>query len=185
MDINILLFHDFETLDVFGPVEILAREESHNMKYVSLEGGIITSAQGTQILTEKIENMDNKGILVVPGGRGTRPLAQNEEFLQMLMIYAENSSYCLSICTGSALLAKAGVLDGKKATSNKKAFDWVISLSDKVQWDRPARWVADGKFYTSAGVSAGMDMSLGFIADQYGMEKAKKIAEDIEYDWKE
>lgn len=81
------------------------------------------------------------------------------------------------------MLAKSGVLDKRNATSNKKAFDWVRSISQNVNWIKKARWVVDEKYYTSSGVSAGMDMSLGFISDLFGIEKAKQIAFDIEYFW--
>lgn len=74
-------------------------------------------------------------------------------------------------------------MDGLKATSNKKALEWVMSVSDQVDWIRHARWVRDGKFYTSSGVSAGMDMALGFVSDLYGVQKAEQIAGDIEYIW--
>ena len=80
-------------------------------------------------------------------------------------------------------MAKTGVLDGKRATTNKRAFDWVKSQRDEVQWERQARWVHDGKFYTSAGVSAGIDMALGFIRDQYGLDKAVEIYSGMEYHW--
>jgi transcriptional regulator GlxA family with amidase domain len=101
----------------------------------------------------------------------------------MLNEAAEQSCYCLSICTGSALLAKAGLLDGKKATSNKKAFNWVTSINSNVNWINNARWVVDGKYYTSSGVSAGMDMALGFIKDCFGEQDAVEIANQIEYIW--
>jgi transcriptional regulator GlxA family with amidase domain len=183
MNVNIMLFDNFETLDIFGPVEILFREKNHVLKYYSLNGGVVTSAQGTKIETENIQTADNKGILVLPGGLGTRTLVNDKEFLMVLKTIGEQASFCLSICTGSALFAKAGLLDGKSATSNKKAIDWVMSTSDKVKWLKKARWVVDGKFYTSSGVSAGMDMALGFIKDQYGEVSAEKIARDIEYVW--
>lgn len=183
MKINILLFNDFETLDVFGPVEILAKIEGAELSYRSLCGGVVKSAQGTEIITSRLETMKPDSVLVVPGGRGTRSLVKEEGFLQHLLKAAEDSRYVLSVCTGSALLAKAGVLDGRKATSNKKAFDWVTSLSGKVEWIRQARWVRDGKFYTSSGVSAGMDMALGFMRDLYGLDVAGQAAQDIEYIW--
>ncbi len=82
-----------------------------------------------------------------------------------------------------SLLAKTGLLDNHNATSNKKAFEWVRSISNDVKWIRNARWVADGKYYTSSGVSAGMDMALGFISDLFGKDKANQIANDIEYIW--
>ena len=183
MKIHILLFDDFETLDIFGPIEILARVEEYELVYESLEGGIVRSAQGTQIVTSRLGKAEPDSVLVIPGGRGTRTLVKDDTFLNRLSEFVQNAGYVLSICTGSVLLAKAGALDGLKATSNKKALEWVMSVSDQVDWIRHARWVRDGKFYTSSGVSAGMDMALGFVGDLYGMQKAKQIADDIEYIW--
>ena len=185
MDVNLLLFEDFETLDIFGPIEILARVEDYQLRYYSLAGGIITNAQGVKVLTEPVSQADSRGILVLPGGRGTRPLVKDADFLLKLKNLAEHASFCLSICTGSALLGKCGVLEGKKATSNKKALDWVRSVNENVHWVEKARWVVDGKYYTSSGVSAGMDMALGFVRDQIGAEKAAEIAHHIEYIWNE
>lgn len=183
MEICIVLFDDFETLDIFGPIEILARCAEHKLSYYSVKGGQVKSAQGTIIQTDQIENIPKGGTLVLPGGRGTRVLINDCVFLALIKAAAEKSKYCMSICTGSSLFAKAGVLDGKRATSNKKAFEWAMSTSDKVSWIKKARWVVDGNCYTSSGVSAGMDMALGFVADLYGQNEAEKIAEDIEYIW--
>ncbi len=181
MNINIMLFDDFETLDAFGPVEILSRIPTHILKYYSISGGIVTSAKGMKIETESICAAKPNGILVLPGGRGTRVLVNDKKFLSCLKNIGEYAIFCLSICTGSALFAKVGLLDGKAATSNKKAFVWAMSTSNKVKWVKNARWVVDGKFYTSSGVSAGMDMTLGFVSDQYGLDNALQIAQDIEY----
>ena len=183
LKIHILLFDDFETLDIFGPVEILARVEENELVYESLSGGIVRSAQGTQIVTDRLGKADPDSVLVIPGGRGTRTLVKDNTFLNCISEFVQNAGYVLSICTGSALLAKAGALDGFKATSNKKALEWVMSLSNQVDWIRYARWVRNGKFYTSSGVSAGMDMALGFVSDLYGIQKAEQIADDIEYVW--
>ena len=81
MIVNILLFNDFETLDVFGPVEVLGRVAGYELKYVSWSGGIVKSRQGTMILTGNLNDMDKNGILLVPGGQGTRPLVQETEFI--------------------------------------------------------------------------------------------------------
>ncbi len=89
----------------------------------------------------------------------------------------------MSVCSGSALLAKAGVLDGLRATSNKQFFAFAQSQSDKVRWIEEARWVEDGAFATSSGVSAGTDMALGIIARLYGRERADEIAARTEYEW--
>ena len=155
------------------------------MHYYSLHGGKISSAQGAEISTLPLAQASPEGVMVLPGGRGTRSLINEPEFLKALRKLGHTATYVLSICTGSAVLAKAGLLDGKKATSNKAAFNWVMSISDKVNWQKKARWVTDGKFYTSSGVSAGIDMTLGFIADLYGIDEARKIACHIEYLWNE
>ena len=183
MNVNILLFEDFETLDAFGPVEILGKIDDYKLKYYSFNGGVIVSAQGTSILTEKIESASKEGILVIPGGKGTRTLVNDKSFIQVLKDTAEVSTYCLSICTGSALIAMTGLLNNKKATSSKKAFDWVTSINPDVNWIKNARWVVDGKYYTSSGVSAGIDMALGFIRDRFSEQKAIDIATHIEYIW--
>ena len=183
MDINILLFDDFEVLDVFGPVEILAKINEYNLKYYSINGGNIKSAQDTIIVTDNINIADQKGILVIPGGRGTRTLVNNSTFISILKAAVQESIYCLAICTGSALLAKTGLLDGRNATSNIKAFDWVKSTNQNVNWIENTRWVVDNKYYTSAGVSAGMDMTLGFIKDRFDKQTALEVAEYIEYTW--
>jgi len=122
-------------------------------------------------------------IFLVPGGYGTRKEVENILLLNKIREISNLSKFVLSVCTGSALLAKAGLLDGKKATSNKKAFDWVITQGEKVNWIRKARWVKDGKFYTSSGVSAGMDMTLGLLNELHGIEFARKVAFEIEYNW--
>ena len=89
----------------------------------------------------------------------------------------------MSVCSGSALLAKAGLLDGRRATSNKMFFQLARSQSDRVQWVTAARWVEDGPFATSSGVSAGTDMALAVIAKLYGRERAEQIAIQTEYSW--
>ncbi len=82
-------------------------------------------------------------------------------------------------------MAKTGLLDFKNATTNKIAFDWVITNGPNVNWIRKARWVVDGKFYTSSGVTAGMDMTLDFLKDLHGVDVARQVAEQIEYEWTE
>lgn len=183
IEVNIFLFNDFETLDIFGPIEVLARVAQYTLKYYSISGGMIRSAQNTEIITQPINESDKQGVFVIPGGKGTRQLVHDKESLEAIKEYAAVSTFCLSICTGSAVLAKCGLLDGLNATSNKKAFDWVKSNSEKVKWVHKARWCVDGKYYTASGVSAGIDMTLGFVSDRFGMGKAHQISEDIEYIW--
>ncbi|MFK7812705.1 MAG: DJ-1/PfpI family protein [Maribacter sp.] len=185
MEIAFIMFYDYETLDVFGPAEIFGRlVDKYKLTFYSFDGGVITNRHGVPIMTQKIAAIKNPpNIVLVPGGMGTRKEVNNTELLTAIKELSLASDYVLSVCTGSALLAKSGVLEGKQATSNKRAFSWASSQSDKVDWDKKARWKVDGKYYTSSGVSAGMDMTLGFIADRHGIDFARKVAKEIEYNW--
>ena len=185
--ITALLFDNFETLDLFGPIEMFGSMPEHYcIQFASMTGGIIRSKHGVAMQTTAVTELEGQtDILLVPGGMGTRQLVHNDQFLQMLTTLADQADWVLSVCTGSALLAKAGVLDGKRATSNKLSWQWVILQSDQVNWIKQARWVVDDKFYTSSGVSAGMDMALGFIADRHDVETARHIATYTEYRWQE
>lgn len=182
-----LLFDNFETLDLFGPIEMFGSlPEQYRLQYASLAGGIISNKHNVAIETIAIKDLEHDtDILLIVGGMGTRQAIEDKQFLQALVSLSEQTDWVLSVCTGSGLLAKAGVLDGKKATSNKLSWQWATAQSDQVHWVKQARWVVDGKFYTSSGVSAGMDMALGFIADQQDINTAHRIATYTEYAWQE
>lgn len=183
--VDILLFDKFETLDVFGPVEILGKiPEVFKLNFISTNGGIIESSHNVRVETNLYtDENDVEKILLVPGGIGTRELVNDKDFIEFLKYIAEKSKYIMTVCTGSALLAKTGILDTKKATTNKRAFNWVTEQGKDVLWVKEARWIKDGNIYTSSGVSAGMDMSLGFIEDFMGKYKALDISDSIEYFW--
>ncbi|MCD8176062.1 MAG: DJ-1/PfpI family protein [Tannerellaceae bacterium] len=183
--VAVILFDCFETLDVFGSVEIVGRlPEYFEIDYYSLEGGIKTSTQGVRIATKKTDSITGRiDVLLIPGGKGTRREVENDELIRVIARLSEQAEYTLTICTGSALLAKTNLLDGKTATSNKRAFDWVVSTNKEVHWKRKARWTVDEKYYTSSGISAGMDMTLGFVSDLLGLDTANRIAQEMEYEW--
>ena len=183
-DFNILLFDDFETLDAFGPAEIIGRlMDIYRLNYFSLKGGIVTSRQKIKVSTSPVEEINTSGILLIPGGMGTRTLVNDESAISTIKELCEKSLYTLTVCTGSALLAKTGLIKNMPATSNKISFEWVKSVDNDVIWQKQARWVVSGKYYTSSGVSAGMDMTLGFIEDINDLESAEKCAKEIEYIW--
>lgn len=184
--VNVMVFDNFETLDACGPVEIFgAMSDAYELGYYSQSGGMISSRQGLRIATQDCEHIAPGGILLIPGGMGTRPLVSNREFLEQLAAVARESEDILTVCTGSALLAMTGLLNARHATSNKLAFDWVTSLNSSVLWEPQARWVKDGNIFSSSGVSAGMDMALGYISEKNGSTTAHTIAHDIEYLWNE
>ena len=183
--IGVVLFDEFELLDVFGPLEMYGMApESFDIHMVAEKAGTVASKQGPKSVVEhEFGEQRRYDILLVPGGRGTRTEVDNPVLLEWLRIHSASADYVTSVCTGSALLAKAGVLDGLQATTNKRAFAWASSQSDKVRWKKEARWVEDGRFFTSSGVSAGMDMSLALIARLLGRETAEQIAIWTEYEW--
>jgi transcriptional regulator GlxA family with amidase domain len=186
MDLVILLFNEFETLDAFGPVEVLGKlEDISKLWFVSLSGGTIVSSQQVPVTTGDLHSLPQKSeyILLIPGGMGTRKEVENGTLLKEIKRLADRAKFVLTVCTGSLLLSKTGVLDHKKATTNKRVYNWVTQQTVRVQWIKKARWVKEGNIYTSSGVSAGIDMALGFIADNYGMPKAEEIAKGIEYIW--
>lgn len=185
-DIITILFDDFETLDVFGPVEVLGRlKKEFDIHFYSINGGIIKSSQGVPILTKSLLELDIKNhILLIPGGMGTRELIGDQLFINHLKRLSINAKYILTVCTGSILFSRTGFLNGKKATTNKRVFKWTDEFPD-VEWVKKARWINDGCIYTSSGVSAGIDMSLGFVADLLGYGVARKLSTEIEYSWHE
>lgn len=187
MHISIILYPDFETLDVFGPVEIFGKVPDWKMQFYSRDGGLISNRDGVQIATESFNTMPQSEIdtLFIPGGTGARTLILESDYINQLKQLAQKSRYVLTVCTGSALLAKSGLLDGKRATSNKLSFEWVKTSSLRTQWIEKARWVTDGKYYTSSGISAGMDMALAFVQDRAGETVARQIATRIEYRWQQ
>ena len=182
LDINIVVFDGFEPLDVFGPFEVFINTDGARVRLFSLEGpGVKVGEGGVRVEAVGPEAIDPKGVLLIPGGSGTRTLVGNDRWIGQLASLAAQSPQVMTVCTGSALLAAAGVLDGRRATSNDLAFDWVVGTGDRVDWIKDARWVVDGKFRTSSGISAGIDMALAFVEDTCGPEAADKASRQMEY----
>src|SRR5687768_12794691 len=138
MNAAILLFDGFETLDVFGPVEILGRIKDHyRVKFYSEKGSMISNDHGISIATEKLENIIiGVDIFLIPGGPGSRTEVDNLPLIKSIRDICEASRYVLTVCTGSALLAQTGLLYGRRATTNKKAYEWATSFGSHVQWIR-------------------------------------------------
>jgi putative intracellular protease/amidase len=183
--IGALIFPGFELLDVFGPMEMFGLlKNDFSLELVAETKGPVASNQGLSAhATHTLDQNADYDILFVPGGAGTRGEVENPRLVDWIAKTSEKAEFTLSVCTGSALLAKAGVLDNRRATTNKAAFAWVVENGPNVDWVRQARWVEDGKYITSSGVSAGMDMALGAIAVMHDTETAEKVAQWSEYSW--
>lgn len=143
--ITALLYHDFTSLDALGPLEVLGRLPSYEIRYASLSGGPVSNEKGLVVMTEALSSPGPGDILLIPGGMGSRQLVLQDDFLAALHKAALESTLVMTVCTGSALAAAAGLLDGLHATGNKRAFDWTMSMGKKVLWQRDARWTRDGE----------------------------------------
>lgn len=183
--VGALVYPNFELLDLFGPLEFFGwNADAFRIAIVAPEKGPVPSNMGPATVADlSLSEADHFDVLLVPGGWGRSIPVDTDRIVPWLGLAASRSTHVLSVCTGSALLALTGFLDGRRATTNKALFSWVAEKRPEVDWQPQARWVRDGTLYTSSGVSAGMDMSLAAIADMIGLEAAKGIARGAEYQW--
>ncbi len=180
-----VLYPDFELLDLYGPLEMFGCL-GPELKIVTVaeHAGPVASTPGVETVARySFENCPPLDLLFLPGGLGSMKEMRNEALLRFLRERATAAELTMSVCSGSGILAAAGILAGRKATSNKLYFDLVIGASEGVDWVREARWVEDGPVVTSSGVSAGTDMALAMIARLFGTERAQQIAIFTEYEW--
>jgi len=183
--IGAVLFENFEILDFFGPLEMFALlKEDAVITVIAEKAGVVQSSGGPSAHADMaMAAAHSFDVLLIPGGIGTRKEMLNEPFMRELVRLAETSALVMTVCTGSYLLAKTGLLDGRKATTNKKVFRMVADAVPAVDWISHARWVEDGKYLTSSGISAGIDLSLAVIGKRFSKERALEIADHAEYEW--
>jgi len=183
--LGIVLYPAFELLDVYGPAEVFGNIPGGlKVVMVAEKAGPVRSAQGPSSVAEfGFEDCPPLDLILVPGGMGTLKEVNNPAMLDWLKSRAGDAEIVMSVCSGSAILAEAGLLDGRKATSNKRYFQVAVDHGPKVEWIEKARWVDDGNRVTSSGVSAGIDMSLAVVGRLFGEKIAEQIADATEYQW--
>lgn len=164
----------------------LPGEEKEEWAAAAATGGLGLRIGPQVLATHTFANAPPLDILLVPGGAGTRVMEARGDRAAADFIAAQYPTlrYLLTVCTGAALAATAGVLDGRRATSNKTSWDWVVRHgSGAVIWVPSARWVVDGNIWTSSGVAAGMDMVCAFLEHCYTHNRAavKTVINAIEY----
>lgn len=194
LDIGVVLYDGAEPLDVFGPLEMWMNAGADNIRVhlIAERAGpvVITTTSYPAALAPRLQasydfsNAPELDVLMVPGGIGTLTEVDNPAMIEFLQRIVPQVAVATSVCTGSALYAKAGLLKGVEATGNKVFFDYLVAQGP-ADWQKEARWVESGRFLTSSGVSAGIDMSLAVIARFFGVEAARMIASSTEYEWNE
>jgi putative intracellular protease/amidase len=181
MDIAIPIYDRFTALDAVGPYEVLSRLPEARVQFIAAEAGPYKTdnAMLTVVAEAVLEDVPSPDVIMIPGGLGTRVLLDDERMLGWIRKAHEKSSWTTSVCTGSLLLAAAGVLDGLEATTHWLELDLLGRLGA-----RPTgrRVVEQGKVITAAGVSSGIDMALVLVSRIAGDEYAKSVQLMIEYD---
>ncbi len=180
-----LVFPGFQTLDFFGPLEMLGDlGDKIAITVVAETSEPVPSVHGQGLVVDKtVSDGTDYDLLLIPGGDTALEAAKRPAVTDWIVETSNKAELVMTVCTGSILLATTGLLDGRRATTNKLDFLGTVPLGPNVDWVRQARWVEDGKFFTSSGVSAGMDMTLAAIAHLFGKATAEEIAEGTEYEW--
>lgn len=194
-NVAILVFDDVEVLDFAGPFEVFSRtrltpgidsrrsDDSAPFWVFTVAprpGPVVATGGLTVLPAHSFEDCPRVDLLVVPGGFGTRPLLEDEAVLEWIRRTAMGARRTTSVCSGSLLLARAGLLDGKRATSHWGSLDRLAALGQDVRVERDARVVDDG-IVTSAGVASGIDMAFHVVEALLGREVALETARYIEY----
>jgi transcriptional regulator GlxA family with amidase domain len=181
MQIAYLLYDRFTALDIIGPHDVLNTVPGNESIFVAEQAGPVRNESDTLSLVAdaSLDEVTSPDILVVPGGFGTRALLDHEPLLDWIREVHETSAWTTSVCTGSLLLAAAGLLDGVPATTHWLARDLLGELGAKPV---PDRVVEHGKIITAAGVSSGIDMALHLVKTINGEQVAQAVQLSIEYD---
>jgi putative intracellular protease/amidase len=181
MNVAILLYDSFTALDAIGPYEVLSRLPGARVEFLAAEAGPVVSDNGmlTLIAERSIDDSGEPDIVLVPGGPGELLARADERLLAWLRTVDQTSTWTTSVCTGSLILAAAGLLDARRATTHWLAVEELRRLGAEPLEERV---VFDGKLVTGAGVSAGIDMALALAAEIAGPQVAQAIQLGIEYD---
>jgi putative intracellular protease/amidase len=181
MEIAIALFGQVTALDAIGPYEVLQRLPDTDVRFVGHRPGEVRTDNGYLGLTvdHAFADVPTPDVVVVPGGIGTRAMVKDQEILDWIRRAHETTRFTTSVCTGSLLLAAAGLLEGRRATTHFSALPLLIKYGATPTGERV---VQEGKIITAAGVSSGIDMALR-LAEQLTDETTSKALQlMIEYD---
>jgi cyclohexyl-isocyanide hydratase len=180
MQVNIIIVPDMVQLDITGPYEVLSRVPGWTLDLVAASMDPVRTDRGLTILpTQTRETAKPSDILVIPGGTGIDTAMLDETWLAYARQEAERAKYVFGICTGSLLLAAAGLLGGRRAGGHWQARDFLAKFG-AIPSDE--RMTVDGKFYTSGGVTSGIDAAFKVVGDVMGEDTARQIQLLIEYD---
>ncbi len=184
LTIGIVLFEDAEELDWAGPWEVFTMARTDGDRVVTIAENLdpVRCRKGLRVLPDHtFEDAPTLDVVLVPGGQGTRVQRTNMVMLDFIRRVAPGCRWVTSVCTGSFVLEAAGLVAGKRVTTHWAAFDEFRRLAPGIELVENARYVRDGNLVTSAGVSAGIDMSLWLVGQLYSVEHARTTQMAMEY----
>lgn len=189
-NVAILIFDEVEVLDFCGPFEVFSvtgrrlSEKPFEVYTVAEKAEPVLARNGLSVNPRyTLADCPPSDILLIPGGQGTRREMHNQILIEWIKERAAGAELVLSICTGALLLAKAGLLDGLAATTHHGAMNLLRETAPRTTIQPEKRFVDNGRIMTSAGVSAGIDLSFHVIAKLLGDEVAQETARQMEYNW--
>jgi transcriptional regulator GlxA family with amidase domain len=189
-NLAILIFEDVEVLDICGPFEVFSvanrfpEPPAFNVLTVAEKPGPVLTRGGLSVNPHhRLADCPRPDVLLVPGGQGTRREMHNAVLTDWIEARSQEAELVLSVCTGAFLLAKAGLLDGLEATTHQGAIDLLRQAAPKTTVHADRRFVDNGRVVCSAGIAAGIDMSLYVVARLLGREVAERTARQMEYPW--
>jgi transcriptional regulator GlxA family with amidase domain len=180
MDIAILIYDKLAVLDAAGPYEVMRNVPGWNVRFVAKQPGEVRCEGGLGLVADaSLAEAGEPDLVLVPGGIGSRAEMHDEGTLEWLRTVDRTSKWTTSVCTGALILGAAGLLEGKRATTNWQMVDALPRFGAE---PIGGRWVQDGKLLTAAGVTAGIDMALHLVLLEAGPEVAQAVQLGIEYD---
>jgi transcriptional regulator GlxA family with amidase domain len=187
--IGVALFDGAEELDWAGPWEVLAAwatqwpDDGVRVFTLAREDRVVTCAKGLRVLPDETwETAPPLDVLLYPGGRGTRAELRDDAVLEWMQGISRSGAVVASVCTGSLVLAAAGLLDGKPATTHWQSLELLPTLGKDIDVRSDDRFVDNGQVITAAGVSAGIDMALHLVARLHSPGRAREVRRYIQYD---
>ncbi|EPS41604.1 hypothetical protein H072_4483 [Dactylellina haptotyla CBS 200.50] len=194
-NIGIALFRAWQPMDVFGPIEALwglGLSQPINIYLIDEDGDTAmikpftpfatqSNTSATVLVDYTFANAPQLDVLIVPGGVGTRNEANMAPVIAYVKAVYPSLQYIISVCTGASVLARAGILDGKRATTNKRSWAFVTQFGERVRWQPKARYVRDRNVWTTSGISAGVDGVLGWIEYVWGTNVSTDVTNVMEW----
>jgi len=182
--IGVLVFPGFQLLDAAGPIsvfEIAARFAGSppSIKVLAVTPGPVRSSSGVELLARGLRPSGAISTLIVAGGEGVRTAATCQKILAFVRAIAKRGVRVASVCSGAYILAEAGVLDGRRATTHWQRTRHFLTAYPKIKLEPDRIFVRDGNIWSSAGISAGIDLALALVAEDFGDEIAQKTASQL------